>query len=179
MQLLEALGEFTPKHDDAIGFERVGQIAHGLDDAVWRLIDDHDRIAAGQGGEPLASRSRSGRQKSFKTKPRFGKTGDRQQRDHGAGARHRNHRQPGLMHRGHHARSGVADARCAGVAGQRHRLAGTDALDDGLRHPGFVMLMAGDQRRMRADVVKQHASDPRIFRSRGISPPKDIDGPQA
>ena len=179
MQLFEALGQFPSEHDDAIGLECAGQIAHGLDDSMRRLVDHHDRIAAGERGKPLTASARARRQEALEAKPGLGKACDRQQRRHGRRARHRDHRQPGGMHGRYDPRAGVADAGCAGVAGQGDRLAGADALDNGLRHAGFVVLVTGDQRRVRADMIEQHARDTSVFGRRGVDPSQDIDGPQA
>ena len=79
------------------------------------------------------------------------------------------------------AAGGFGDDTIHGGSGQdsMNGLAGADSLDDGLSHAGFVVLVAGDQRGMRADVIEQHARDPRVFRRGGVGTSKDVYGPQA
>ncbi len=68
-----------------------------------------------------------------------GQSGGRQRGRHGRGARDRNHRKAGVVHRAHHGPARIGDARRARVAHQRTPLSLVEAAED-LLHPGrFVV----------------------------------------
>ena len=164
VHLLEAFGEFAPDDDHPLRLEHGGQVVGGVQDPVRALVEHHDRLGVRERGQPRSARRRPRGQEALEHEARAREPGDRQQRGHRRRSGHRHHRQAGLVHRSHHVRARIADARRARVAHQRDAASGADAIDDPPRHFALVVRVRRQQLgRTCAGVGEQHPGDARVL----------------